>query len=242
MGAKDPFCTDRVLIVAAHPDDEVIGGGGQLARLRERLEILEVTDGSPDGNPDYAWTRRQELDRARALAGIPMHRCHRLGYRDQDSSFHLAELARRLAEFRPDIVLTHPYEGGHPDHDSCAFAVAQAFGETCPIYEFTSYHAGPLGIVTGKFLGDSAGEVRFELTDEQKRSKQRMFECFTSQRHVLADFRIDQESFRPAPQYDFTQPPHPGQLHYEQFNWGVTGHRWRELAAQAVQFSGIRYP
>ncbi len=228
-----------MLIVAAHPDDEVIGVGGQLPRLRDRVEIVEVTDGSPDGNADYAWARRQELDRALALAGIPIDQCHRLGFRDQDTSFHLAELTHRLAGFHPDIVITHPYEGGHPDHDSCAFAVARAFGETCPIYEFTSYHAGPHGIETGKFLGDSPGEVRFELTAAQKRLKQRMFDCFTSQLHVLADFRIDREAFRPAPSYDFTQPPHPGQLHYEQFDWGVTGHRWRELAAEAIQYSGI---
>lgn len=239
MGAEDPFCRGRVLIVAAHPDDEVIGVGGQLHRLRDRVEIVEVTDGSPDGNPDYAWTRRQELECALALAGIPSNRCHRLGIRDQDASFHLSELGRRLAAFRPELVITHPYEGGHPDHDSSAFAVAQAFRETCPIYEFTSYHAGPHGIETGKFLGDTSGEVRFELSPAQRDLKQRMFDCFTSQRHVLADFRIDQEAFRPAPSYDFSQPPHPGQLHYEQFDWGVTGHRWRELAAEAIQFPGI---
>ena len=238
MGVEDPFSSGRVLIVAAHPDDEVIGAGGQLPRLRDRVEIVEVTDGSPDGNSDYASARRRELDAALVLAGISIDRCHRLGFRDQGTSFRLAELTRQLAGFRPDIVITHPYEGGHPDHDSCAFAAALAFNELCPIYEFTSYHAGPHGIETGKFLGDFPGEVRFELTSAQKRLKQGMFECFTSQFHVLADFRIGRETFRPAPDYDFAQPPHPGQLHYEQFDWGVTGHRWRELAAEAVQYSG----
>ena len=46
---------------------------------------------------------------------------------------------------------------------------------------------------------------------------------------------FDAERFRPAPNYDFTRPPHAGQLFYEKFNWGMTGEQWRALAGRALQ-------
>ena len=45
----------------------------------------------------------------------------------------------------------------------------------------------------------------------------------------------DVERFRLAPRYDFTQPPHAGDLHYEQFGWELTPQRWRSLAAAALK-------
>lgn len=70
----------RVAVVGAHPDDETIGAGAQLARLR-RLTLVHVTDGAPRNGRDaaaagfadpraYAEARRAELDAALA-AGAP---------------------------------------------------------------------------------------------------------------------------------------------------------------------------
>jgi LmbE family N-acetylglucosaminyl deacetylase len=50
-----------------------------------------------------------------------------LGIPDQAASLGLAGLARRLAvqlaASGAEVVVTHAYEGGHPDHDATAFAV-----------------------------------------------------------------------------------------------------------------------
>ncbi len=52
------------------------------------------------------------------------------------------------------VVLTHAYEGGHPDHEAVAFAV-QASGR--PRIEMAGYHAGPNGhMIAGQFLDDAA--------------------------------------------------------------------------------------
>src|SRR5215211_5154219 len=79
----------RVLVVAAHPDDEVIGLGAQLSSLPGPI-ILHVTNGAPrdgrdvamHGFPDcatYAAARRKELLAALALAGLPSDAAHSLG-------------------------------------------------------------------------------------------------------------------------------------------------------------------
>src|SRR5262249_14674740 len=119
----------RIAVVAAHPDDETIGLGGQLASMQD-VFLLHVTDGAPRWPGRwkvYKEARRAELLAAGAIAGIEGDRCLEIGIPDQEAARHLVELSchlsRLFAELRPSVVFTHPYEGGHPDHDACAFAV-----------------------------------------------------------------------------------------------------------------------
>jgi hypothetical protein len=64
--------------------------------------------------------------------------------------------------------------------------------------------------------------------------KRSMLDCYRTQQDTLAAFGVERERFRRAPQYDFTQPPHAGALYYEQFPWGMTGERFRELTREVV--------
>jgi LmbE family N-acetylglucosaminyl deacetylase len=249
-----------MVVVTAHPDDETIGAGGRLSRLSEALFVC-VTDGAPRDLTDaraagfatreqYAAARREEFSAVLALAGIK-HRAHHLDCVDQEASLKLGALARKLAQllrdFRPEAILTHPYEGGHPDHDATALIVHLACrllennGGTAPlIVEMTSYHGASGSRETGRFLCPDAGEeYRVVLSEKERRLKARLFECYRTQQHVLQAFRIDIERFRVAPDYDFTEPPHPGRLFYENFNWGMTGARWRELARRCWQTAEI---
>lgn len=242
-----------ILIVVAHPDDEVIGTAIQLSRWDpSRVSIIHVTDGSPQDfhdaaaagfqtREDYFHQRRRELYSALDLVNIRPDQCMSFNYPDKETMLHLPELTSRLVAYieqlRPGAVYTHPYEGGHPDHDATAFAVAHA--ASCPIHEFTSYYEGPNGLVVGEFLPNGGGEIEtLEPTDEELELKRKMYRCFKTQQKVLSDFSAGPERFRPAPQYDFTQAPHAGTLHYEKLGWGITGEQWRQKAAEAVQLLG----
>jgi N-acetylglucosamine malate deacetylase 2 len=234
--------TNRIVVVAAHPDDETIGMGAQLASLGVSLQdvtLIHVTDGAPRHRADwktYAQVRRAELLRAVSLAGIPPERCIDIGLPDQQASRNLIELSCHLSrlfdQLKPQIIFTHAFEGGHPDHDATCFAVHHA-ACSARVVEFSSYHRAAVNerIETGCFL--EGAQIEIALTEEQKSLKRRMFDCFASQRETLAWFRIDHECFRRAPSYDFTRPPHSGRLFYELFDWGISPAEWLRLVRHA---------
>jgi LmbE family N-acetylglucosaminyl deacetylase len=242
----------RLMVIAAHPDDETIGASLVLSRLPQ-IEVVYLTDGAPrDRNlwsPDahgsreeYAVLRRHETENALACAGVGTQQITWLGGVDQETIFHSTELMTKLVAILqsrvPEIVITHPYEGGHPDHDTAALLarVAIVNAQTNSLLlEMTSYHADKSGCVTGEFLGADGDEIICELTSNDCARKRRMMDAHVSQRAVLAGFNINHERFRPAPAYDFTNAPHEGRLWYERMAWPMSGARWRSLAKDAIQ-------
>jgi len=250
--------TPRTLLIAAHPDDETIGAAVRISRSRE-VEIVHVTDGAP-ANPsdalaagfssarDYAAARRKETECALAKAGVLPSSIQNLGFMDQQLSFYLEELTSRLVtlfdELQPHVVLTHAYEGGHPDHDSVAFAcsLAKELHErsnpawSFDLVEFTGYHAADGGIRTYEFLPNVVETAPSSpLSAPERELKVSMLREFKSQARTLAPFMDPEfELFRKAPAYDFSQPPHAGTLFYEHFEWGVNGREWRNLASDAL--------
>ena len=243
-------------MVVAHPDDETIGAGATLPLFR-RLLLVHATDGAPGNGEDaraagfaagadYAAARRRELDAALAAGGVRGAARAELGAADQGASFRMADLARSLAtvlrRHGTRAVLTHPCEGGHPDHDTVAFCASAAAsllargggGADAPVVaEMAFYHAGPEGWAVGRFLPGGAPATVAALSVEERARKRAMLDAFVTQSATLARFPVDDEAFRPAPAYDFAAPPHAGVLLYERFPWGMDGARWRCLAAEA---------
>jgi len=243
------------LVVAAHPDDETVSAGWLLTRLQAPT-LVHVTDGAPrrlhplrrrsfSSSQTYAFARRQELEAALALAGIRPEQVRGLACSDQEAAFNLASLSLRTAallrELRPEVVLTHAYEGGHPDHDAAAFAVHAACrllereGEPGPsVVEMGSYHRSLCGVRMHAFLPGPGEVLTRTLTASERALKRRLLACFRTQWLTLRLFPVAVERFRLALRYDFTRPPHPGRLLYECFAWGMTGARFRELASRAL--------
>ena len=247
----------RTTVIVAHPDDEAIGAGARLRALPEAV-IVHVTDGAPrdpayalrKGYPSreaYARSRQDELSAALALLGVPRERTHCLDIVDGEAADRLVEITYRIADLldrlRPEVAVTHPYEGGHTDHDATAFAVHLACGvlrrEGAPapiILELTSYHLYGGARRLGEFLPFPEVEERtVALAPDAQTIKREMYDCFASQQQCLAPFPRDREKFRAAPRYLFTDPPHPGRLLYEHVSPDFNGARWRDSARQALE-------
>lgn len=116
-----------VVVVSAHPDDEVLAVGGWLAdQVGRELRFVVATDGeaSHPGSPTtppgvLRIRRRQELADALAVLGHPAADVTHLALRDGSLPDDGADLAARLTPLLAEAaVVLAPYEhDGHADHD-----------------------------------------------------------------------------------------------------------------------------
>lgn len=137
---RDPHALPRrVLVLAAHPDDEVIGIGGLLAFHGERgdhVRIVHATGGDA-GDPEgrhagapggIAALREQELQRA--LAALGLGAGENFGLPDGQLGAHAKELAQRVEELfaseAPELLYTFHAGEYHADHRVLAAAACAA--------------------------------------------------------------------------------------------------------------------
>ena len=257
--ALDDLPSRAALVVMAHPDDEAIATGALLARF-PRAGVICVTDGAPrkgnfvrnagfDNWMDYASVRRGEAEAALALLGRKIEPMRNLGIADLEASLNLVPAARYLAgTIRSGFshVITHAYEGGHPDHDSAAFCVhaacaliAKAGGTPPVIVEAPLYNAPEGSFQHSIFVphADAGPVAVFKLSPAEQDLKRRMFDCYVTQRAVFDKFDGTQETYRLAPRYHFSAPPYPSDFCY---NMGAfTGAVFRKHAWRAMHELGV---
>jgi LmbE family N-acetylglucosaminyl deacetylase len=128
----------RAVVVAPHPDDEVLGVGGLLARLSKisrNILVIAVTDGTASHPDSLDWpperlahVRPQETREALQRLHLRHVQVSRLGLQDGDGKCFEANLSGLLSEcFQPDdIVFTTWRYDGHPDHEATGRAVHSA--------------------------------------------------------------------------------------------------------------------
>jgi LmbE family N-acetylglucosaminyl deacetylase len=133
----------RILVIAAHPDDEVLGMGGTIAMhaavRQDAVRIVCVTDGSSTQYPGDAEKRAQKEEEARAAAAelgvtdyvhldLPDMRLDTLAHVDVNRV-----VEDQISDFEPTVVYTvHP--DVNRDHrvlfDSVAVATRPVPGRT----------------------------------------------------------------------------------------------------------------
>ncbi len=132
----------RLLCVFAHPDDEVFCVGGTLARWVAsggEAMVLSATRGEAGQIQDVTAATRRTLGAVRehelrvACAELGVQRVECLDYQDGTlrdvGVMTLAhDVAQRIDEFNPDVVVTFGLDGGyeHPDHIAISGATTLA--------------------------------------------------------------------------------------------------------------------
>jgi LmbE family N-acetylglucosaminyl deacetylase len=131
----------RVVVVAPHPDDEVLGAGGLLQTLvgsAIEVEVLAVTDGEGShpsgtarGGAKLTEVRPRETTLALRRLSFPAPTVTRLGLPDGQVARHEDRLAEALAARAgvTDLWLAPWRSDGHPDHDACGRAASAVAGD-----------------------------------------------------------------------------------------------------------------
>jgi len=125
---------ERLLVLAPHPDDEIIGCGGVIAHhLRDgrRVRVVIATDGAaadPSNHDADAYRIRREAESSAGLAALGRGvELHFLRFRDREldaaGDALGAKIREHLEAFRPDLVLVPSPIEIHPDH----LALSRAF-------------------------------------------------------------------------------------------------------------------
>jgi len=134
----------RVLIFAAHPDDDIIGCGGSLAKhvnLGNRVSACYMTSGEA-GSLDYSkdelsTIREKEARNAAGVIGFKDLTFLRNtdGYLEYDRS-NLKKLVELIREKQPNIVYVHHQSDGHQDHRTTFQLVNESLGRAgAPIFQ-----------------------------------------------------------------------------------------------------------
>jgi LmbE family N-acetylglucosaminyl deacetylase len=138
----------RILVAAAHADDETLGAAGLIATARRRgadVTLVICTDGAAafpaapaPQRQRLARTRRQESLRSAELLGVPARAVHQLGVPDGAAESHHDEMARALGELGAghDVWLVPWRLDPHPDHRAVGRAAVAARPTATTLWEY----------------------------------------------------------------------------------------------------------
>lgn len=182
--------SDKVLVISAHADDEVLGTGGAIARHVEAGDVVYVViicnrEGIEDDEKDHAVAAQNILG---------YHRLQFLDFKDMDLDYKIIRFLNPLeaiyADIEPNIVYTHHHGDNNQDHR----AVFEATSILCrpqreyPPRKFLTYEV-PSSTDQAPPIGPWAFQPNHyvALTQVQHRKKTAAFNCYRHQKRTYPE-------------------------------------------------------
>ncbi len=243
----------RILILAPHPDDEIVACGIAAARAvanGARVFVLYLTTGVPERAALWPWQRtghkaRLRRRRAEAQAAAALIGLRPSGFLEWPSRRlreHLdaaaSEVANAIASCTAEALWVPAFEGAHQDHDA-ANALAARFRDRLSIWEFAAYNFAGGRAHSNSFPARNGSEIVLDASLAETAQKRRALACYASERGNLAHIRVEREICRPLPRHDYAAPPHPGRLFRERFHWVPFRHPRIDFAPSSEVYAEI---
>jgi len=217
----------RILIVAAHPDDEVLGAGGLMSRFSPTnpIEVVVIGEGSsPRFNSgekrliaDAITERSTSLQNAMRVLGIKKTHEHFLKcgcFSTHDILDINKIIEAHINNFSPTHVFTHHYDDNNNDHRIVSRSVDMATRPKASSNIEAVLHYEIQSSTDWTFSGDSFRPNFFlELSQAELNLKQSAMRCYSTEftasissrspdgLRVLAEFRGIQSGFTYAEAY-----------------------------------------
>ncbi len=131
--------SSRFLVFGAHPDDEVVGVGGTIAKLAKdgnKVFVVIFTKGE-EGYADrklkdtISELRRKEIEKVKRILGVEEYKLlgrPDMGLTNDKDTFK--ETIKLIRKYKPDAVFTHYRVDRHRDHRAASRLVTEAFWQS----------------------------------------------------------------------------------------------------------------
>ncbi len=187
----------KVLVIAAHPDDETLGLGGTIASHSSKGDIVHVqiiTDGSSTQYPNRAIEmierKKGEAECAMRLLGVENIEFGELPDMRLDCTPHIVInrlIEEKVRDFEPEIIYTHHTGDLNMDHRMVARStmVASRPSSNGPIREILAYEVPSSTEWNGPHVTDLFVPNRFVDISNFLELKMKAIDCYESE---LRDF------------------------------------------------------
>ena len=222
---------NNILLIAAHPDDELVGAAFIIKKilLKKNLIIFFPTNGVLSKEEMWFWDKRKYQEKKKIRNKEMKESLQYLGvkkfFRQNIPTRKLKENIGKtfnkinllIKNWKIDTVFCPAYEGGHQDHDVSNF-ICSRLRNNYKVFEYAEYNFSKGKINCNEFVKPTNDEVTIKLSEKEKREKMKLLEIYNSEKGNLDYVKLDKECYRKLYDYDYSKPPHPGKLFYRRFS------------------------